>query len=56
MICFTLEIVSNGEQRKLHDEALHNLYSSPNIVRMIKSGRIKWAGQVAQLGGKLNSH
>jgi hypothetical protein len=30
--------------RKLHNEELHNLYSSPNIIRMIKSRRMKWAG------------
>jgi hypothetical protein len=37
-----------GGWRKLHNEELHNLYSSPNIIRMIKSRRIKWAGH----GGK----
>jgi hypothetical protein len=34
--------------RKLHNEELRNLYSSPNIIRMIKSRRIKWAGHVAR--------
>jgi hypothetical protein len=38
-----------GERRKLHDEVLHNLYSSPTIIRMIQSGRLKWAGHVALL-------
>jgi hypothetical protein len=33
--------------RKLHNEDLHNLYSSPNIIRMVKSRRIGWAGHVA---------
>jgi hypothetical protein len=33
--------------RKLHNEELHNLYSSPNIIRMIKSRRMRWAGHVA---------
>jgi hypothetical protein len=33
-----------GSWRKLHNEELHNLYSSPDIIRMIKSGRIRWAG------------
>jgi hypothetical protein len=37
-----------GEWRKLHNEELHNLYSSPNIIRMIKSTRIGWAGHVAR--------
>jgi hypothetical protein len=35
--------------RKLHNDELHNLYSSSNIVRVIKS-RIRWAGHVAQMG------
>jgi hypothetical protein len=35
-----------GGWRKLHDEKLHNLYSSPNIIRMIKSRRMEWAGHV----------
>jgi hypothetical protein len=38
--------------RKLHDEELHNLYSSPNIIRMIKSTRIRWAGHLALMGGR----
>jgi hypothetical protein len=33
--------------RKLHNEELHNLYSSPSIVRIIKSRRMRWAGHVA---------
>jgi hypothetical protein len=39
----------NREWRKLHNKELHNLYSSPNIVRMIKSRRMRWAGHVAQI-------
>jgi hypothetical protein len=39
-----------GEWRKLHNEELHDLYSSINIVRVIKSRRIKWAGKVALMG------
>jgi hypothetical protein len=38
-----------GEWKKLHNEELHYLYSSPNIVRMIKSRRIIWARQVAHM-------
>jgi hypothetical protein len=36
--------------RKLHNEELHNLYSSPSIIRMIKSRRMRWAGYVARMG------
>jgi hypothetical protein len=38
-----------GDWRKLHNEELHNLYSSPN--RLIKSRRMRWAGHVARMGG-----
>jgi hypothetical protein len=37
-----------GEQRKLHTEELHNLYSTPNTIKQIKSRRMKWAGYVAR--------
>ena len=39
-----------GEWRRLHNEDLNDLYSSPNIVRMIKSRSMKWAGHVAHMG------
>jgi len=39
-----------GEWRKLHNEELNNLYSSPNIVRVIKRRRMRWAGHVARMG------
>jgi hypothetical protein len=42
--------------RKLRNEELHNLYSSPNIIIMIKSRRMKWAGHVARLGAKRNAY
>ena len=38
-----------GEWRKLHNAELHALYSSPNIVRNLKSRRLKWAGHVARM-------
>jgi hypothetical protein len=40
----------DGSWRKLHNDELHNLYSSPNTVRMIKSRRMRWAGHVACIG------
>jgi hypothetical protein len=36
--------------RKLYNEDLHNLYSSPSIIRMTKSRRMRWAGHVARMG------
>jgi hypothetical protein len=40
----------DGSWRKMHNCELHNLYSSPNIVRVIKSRRMRWAGHVARMG------
>jgi hypothetical protein len=45
-----------GGWRKLHNEELHNLYSSPSIIRMIKSRRMRWAGHVALMGEKMNAY
>jgi hypothetical protein len=42
--------------RKLHNEELHNLYPSPSLIRMIKSRRMRWAGQVARMGEKSNEY
>jgi hypothetical protein len=39
-----------GSGRKLHNDELHDLYSSPNTVRVIKSRRMRWAGHVARMG------
>jgi hypothetical protein len=43
-----------GGWRELHNEDLHNLYSSPSIIRIIKSRRMRWAGHVARMGKKRN--
>jgi hypothetical protein len=40
-----------GEWRIVHKEELHDLYSLPSIIRIIKSRRMRWAGHVAQWGG-----
>ena len=39
-----------GERRRLHNEKLNDLYSSSNIVRVIKSRKMRWAGDVARMG------
>jgi hypothetical protein len=44
-----------GGFRKLHNEELYSLLSSPNIIRMIKSRKMKWAGRVARMGEKRNA-
>jgi hypothetical protein len=42
--------------RKVHNEELHNLYSSPNIIRMIKSRKMRWAGHVSLMGMTRNEY
>jgi hypothetical protein len=39
-----------GEWKKLHNEELNDLYCSPNVIRMTKSRRMRWAGHVARIG------
>ncbi|KAJ4431658.1 hypothetical protein ANN_20257 [Periplaneta americana] len=45
-----------GEWRKLHNTELHALYSSPDIIRNIKSRRLRWAGHVARMGESRNAY
>ena len=42
-----------GECRRLHNEELDDLYTSPNIVRVIKSRRMRWSGHVERMGGEM---
>jgi hypothetical protein len=41
---------ATGDRRRLHNEELNDLYSSPNIIRVVKSRRLRWAGHVARMG------
>jgi hypothetical protein len=45
-----------GDWRKLHNEELHNLYSSPKIIRMNKSRRMRWAEHAVRMGEKKNAY
>jgi hypothetical protein len=45
-----------GEWRRLHNEELYSLYSSPNIIRVIKSRRLRWAGHVARMGERRGAY
>jgi hypothetical protein len=45
-----------GEWRKLHNKELHDLYSSPSIIRIIKSRWMRWAGHVARMREKRNAY
>jgi hypothetical protein len=45
-----------GEWRRLHNEELNDLYSSPNIIRVIKSRRMRLAGHVARMGEKIGAY
>jgi hypothetical protein len=45
-----------GGWRKLHNEELRDLYSSPSIIRIMKSRRMKWVGHVERMGKKRNAY
>jgi hypothetical protein len=54
---FTIIILEvTGEWRKAHNEELHILYSSPSIIRQIKSRRMRWAGHVIRVGEDRNMY
>jgi hypothetical protein len=54
LLCVIIEVA--GEWRKLHIEELRDLYSSPSIIRIMKSRRIRWAGHLARMGAKGNAY
>jgi hypothetical protein len=45
-----------GDWRKLHNEEVHNLQSTPNITKMMKSRGMRWVGHVAQMGDKRDAY
>jgi hypothetical protein len=45
-----------GEWRRLYNEEHNDLYSSPNIIRVIKSRRMRWAGHVARMGEEIGAY
>jgi hypothetical protein len=49
-VCLFVLFEVTGEWRKLHNEELRDLYSSPSIIRIIKSTRVRWTGYVARMG------
>jgi hypothetical protein len=51
-----IEVTLSKRSYKLHNEELHNLYSSPSIIRMFKSRRMRWAGHVARKGKRRNTY
>jgi hypothetical protein len=47
---------TTGEWRRLHNKEFNDLYSSPNIIRVIKARRMRWAGHVAHMGEKRGAY
>jgi hypothetical protein len=48
--------IGDREWKKLHNEKLRDFYSSPSIIRVVKSRRIRWAGHVSGMGEKRNAY
>jgi hypothetical protein len=46
----------SGSWRTLHNEELHNLYATPNFIRVMKSWRMKWKGHIASMGEMRNAY
>jgi hypothetical protein len=55
-ICGPKRDEATGEWRRLHNEELNDLYSSPNIIQVMKSRRMRWAGHVACMGEKRGAY
>jgi hypothetical protein len=55
-ICGPVRDEATGELRRLHNEELNDLYSSPIIIRVIKLRRMRWAGHVAYVGEKRGAY
>jgi hypothetical protein len=53
---WTEEDEVTGGWRKLHNEELRDLHSSPNVIRMIKLKKMRWSGHVARMGEKRNAY
>jgi len=53
---FVSKMEEDESYRKLHNDELHDLYSSPNIDRVIKSRRMRWAGHVTRMGAGRGVH
>jgi hypothetical protein len=56
LICTYIYMYIYRETGGLHNEELNDLYSSPNVIRAIKSGRMRWAGHVARMGEKKSAY
>jgi hypothetical protein len=59
--CFFTQLLKKREKvagvwRRLHNEELHNMYTSPNIIRVIKSWNMRWAGYVARMVEMINAY
>jgi hypothetical protein len=56
LLLLLLLLLLTGEWRRLHNKEFYALYSSPNIIRVIKSRRLRWAGHVARMGERRGAY